>query len=104
MAGYEGYVPPVQVSEQLNTREYDAKRGIRLGQNDIKRMLAELSDPNADLIIDGIRFSPKRKFDADAIMMLNNKMSTTNNMIDAITGLVSASLAMDKTVSGMASA
>ncbi|MFH1709848.1 MAG: hypothetical protein ABH860_02105 [bacterium] len=88
---YQGVIAPSQLTERLNYVHFDIKRAMRDSQNQIKQLLADFADPDKDLIVDGVRFTPAQKYGAAASLAISDKMSklsdTTTTMLSVFTEL-----------------
>jgi hypothetical protein len=93
-------VTPVQITSMLNENSVDPKSALRISQNLINSILKMMSDPNANLVIDGNVFTPAQKFNAAATLLLNNKMEQLSNQTTSITTIFSELYKLEKSITG----
>ena len=95
---YEGFVPPSTLNDDFNNIKFDVKGALRISQQEIKTLIAELGDPTQALIIDGKKFEGSDKFSTAATLALNNKMESLQNQTTSIISVFSELYKLEKSL------
>jgi len=97
---YEGNIAPVQVMDSLNSAQFDAKRALRLSQEEIRKIISDLGDPATDIIyIDGVPINKKTEL-VRLNLAVSNKMEQLSTMSTTIMSVFSELYKMEKALGG----